>query len=52
MTPSNHISIAIPLVAGEVISSGTLTHSVAIAGGETWRAEVEGIDLAPLTLRT
>jgi 2-keto-4-pentenoate hydratase len=41
-----------PLVAGEVISSGTLTKSHPIAAGDTWRAEVEGIDLAPLTLRT
>ena len=41
-----------PLVAGEIISSGTLTDSVPIAEGETWRAEVEGVDIAPLTLRT
>ncbi|HMF95428.1 MAG TPA: fumarylacetoacetate hydrolase family protein [Vicinamibacterales bacterium] len=41
-----------PLAAGELISSGTLTNSLPIAAGETWRAEVEGLDLAPLTLRT
>ncbi|HJZ76597.1 MAG TPA: fumarylacetoacetate hydrolase family protein [Vicinamibacterales bacterium] len=41
-----------PLAAGELISSGTLTTSLPIAAGETWRAEVEGLDLAPLTLRT
>jgi 2-oxo-3-hexenedioate decarboxylase len=41
-----------PLAPGELISSGTLTNSVPIAAGETWRAEVEGIDLAPITLRT
>ena len=40
-----------PLAAGELISSGTLTNSVPIAAGETWRAEVEGLDLAPITLR-
>jgi 2-oxo-3-hexenedioate decarboxylase len=40
-----------PLAAGELISSGTLTASCPIAAGETWRAEVEGIDLAPLTLQ-
>jgi 2-keto-4-pentenoate hydratase len=40
-----------PLAAGELISSGTLTTSVAITPGETWRAEVEGIDLPALTLR-
>jgi 2-oxo-3-hexenedioate decarboxylase len=40
-----------PLAAGELISSGTLTTLQSIAPGETWRATVEGIDLAPLTLR-
>jgi 2-oxo-3-hexenedioate decarboxylase len=39
-----------PLAAGELISSGTLTNSLPIAAGETWRAEVEGLDLAPITL--
>jgi 2-oxo-3-hexenedioate decarboxylase len=39
-----------PLAAGELISSGTLTASYPIARGETWRAEVEGIDLPALTL--
>src|SRR5262249_37601523 len=38
------------LAAGELISTGTLTNSQPIAGGETWRAEVDGIDLAPVTL--
>jgi 2-keto-4-pentenoate hydratase len=41
-----------PLVAGELVSSGTLTESQLMHAGETWRAEVEGIDLAPLTLST
>src|SRR5262249_27703067 len=41
-----------PLAAGELISSGTLTNSAPIAVGETWRADVEGLDLASLTLRT
>jgi 2-oxo-3-hexenedioate decarboxylase len=40
-----------PLEAGELVSSGTLTASFPIAPGDTWRAVVEGIDLAPLTLR-
>jgi hypothetical protein len=34
-----------------LISSGTLTNSVLITAGETWRAEVDGVDLAPITLR-
>jgi len=41
-----------PLAAGELISSGTLTNSVPVRAGETWRAEVDSLDLAPLTLRT
>jgi 2-keto-4-pentenoate hydratase len=40
------------LGAGELISSGTLTTSQPIAAGETWSAEVDGLDLAPLTLKT
>ena len=43
---------ATPLVAGELISSGTLTDSQFIAAGETWMAAVEGLDLPPLTVRT
>ena len=39
-----------PLAAGEVISTGTLTESAFIAAGETWMAEVEGIDLQPVAL--
>jgi 2-oxo-3-hexenedioate decarboxylase len=39
-----------PLAAGELISTGTLTESQFIRAGETWRAEVEGIELAPVTL--
>jgi 2-oxo-3-hexenedioate decarboxylase len=42
---------AAPLSAGEVISTGTLTTSRAIAASETWTAEVEGIDLPPLSVR-
>ena len=40
-----------PLRAGELVSSGTLTNSHPIAPGETWRAEVEGVDLPALALR-
>jgi 2-oxo-3-hexenedioate decarboxylase len=41
---------ATPLAAGEIISTGTLTTSRPIAPGETWTAEVEGLDLRPLTI--
>lgn len=39
-----------PLASGELISTGTLTESQPMKTGETWRAEVDGIDLAPLTV--
>jgi 2-oxo-3-hexenedioate decarboxylase len=39
-----------PLAAGELVSSGTLTEGQLIHAGETWRAEVDGLDLASLTL--
>ena len=42
---------ATPLAADEIISTGTLTTSRPIAPGETWTAEVEGLDLPALTVR-
>jgi 2-oxo-3-hexenedioate decarboxylase len=39
-----------PLVAGDVISSGTLTESRFIAPAETWTATVDGLELPALTL--
>jgi 2-keto-4-pentenoate hydratase len=39
------------LSAGEVVSSGTLTAGHRTIEGDSWKAEVEGIDLPPLTLR-
>jgi 2-oxo-3-hexenedioate decarboxylase len=41
-----------PLAAGELISSGTLTEAQHIAAGETWFAEVSGMSLPGLTVRT
>ncbi len=41
---------AAPLAAGEIISTGTLTTSRFIAPSETWTAEVEGLDLPPLSV--
>jgi 2-keto-4-pentenoate hydratase len=38
------------LVAGDLVSTGSLTTPQPIAPGETWRAEVDAIDLPPLTL--
>jgi 2-keto-4-pentenoate hydratase len=39
-----------PLVAGDLVSTGTLTTPQPIAPGEAWRAEVDGLALPPLTL--
>ena len=39
-----------PLAAGDLVSSGTLTDSQPIAAGQTWRVDVDGIDLQPLTV--
>jgi 2-oxo-3-hexenedioate decarboxylase len=41
---------AMPLAAGEIISTGTLTTSRFIAQGETWTAEIAGLDLPPLSV--
>jgi len=43
---------AAPLAAGDLVSSGTLTESQVLAANETWRAEVDGIALQPVTLKT
>jgi 2-oxo-3-hexenedioate decarboxylase len=37
---------------GALVSSGTLTESQPMGAGQTWRAAVEGIDFAALTLHT
>lgn len=41
-----------PLLAGELLSSGTLTEAQPIAPGETWEVRIEGLDLDGLTLET
>jgi 2-keto-4-pentenoate hydratase len=40
-----------PLKAGELITTGSLTTPMLIAPGETWRAEPEGLDVAPLVMK-
>jgi 2-keto-4-pentenoate hydratase len=40
-----------PLAAGELVSTGTITPSQLVAPGETWIAEVQGLDLPALTVR-
>jgi 2-keto-4-pentenoate hydratase len=40
-----------PLKPGELVSTGALTTPMLIAPGETWRAETEGLDVAPLVMK-
>jgi 2-oxo-3-hexenedioate decarboxylase len=40
-----------PLEVGELISTGSLTTPMLISPGETWRAEAEGLDVAPLVMK-
>jgi 2-keto-4-pentenoate hydratase len=39
------------LAEGDLVSSGTLTTPTPVKAGEEWKAQVEGLDLAPLSLR-
>jgi len=41
----------VPLFAGDLISSGTLTAGHLVQSGETWRVEVDGLPVSNLTLR-
>ena len=41
---------AAPLKAGEFVTTGTLTGAPVVAAGETYRVEVTGLDVPPLTL--
>lgn len=41
---------AIPIAAGEIITTGTVTRAFPIAAGETWSTEVEGLDVQPMRL--
>ncbi len=40
-----------PLAAGEIITTGTVTRAFPVAPGETWRTELHGIKLPPMTIR-
>ena len=39
-----------PLLAGEIVTTGTLTAALTVRSGETWRTETEGLPLPPLTV--
>jgi len=40
-----------PLAAGEIVTTGTVTRAFPVAPGETWRTELHGLDLTPMTIR-
>lgn len=40
-----------PLQEGELVSTGTLTSGSPIAAGEVWRAEAEGLPVAPIEVK-
>lgn len=40
-----------PLAAGEIVTTGTVTRAFPVAPGETWRTELHGLDLPPMTIR-
>jgi len=39
-----------PLVAGEVVTTGTLTDAAPVAASETWTTVLDGLDLPPLSV--
>jgi 2-oxo-3-hexenedioate decarboxylase len=39
-----------PLAAGEIVTTGTVTRAFPVAKGQTWRTELHGIDLPPMTI--
>jgi 2-keto-4-pentenoate hydratase len=39
-----------PLVAGEIVTTGTLTAALPIAPGETWTSTIGGLPVTPLTV--
>jgi len=40
-----------PLMPGELVSTGSLTTPMLINPGETWRADPEGLDVAPIVMK-
>ena len=40
-----------PLAAGEIVTTGTVTRAFPVAPGETWRTELHGLDLPPMSIR-
>ncbi|MBM3612074.1 MAG: hydratase, partial [Alphaproteobacteria bacterium] len=42
--------LAPPLTAGEIVSTGTLTRALPVAGGERWSTRLSGLPLADFAL--
>ncbi|HEV7255940.1 MAG TPA: hydratase [Mesorhizobium sp.] len=40
-----------PLAAGEMVTTGTLTRALPIAGGQSWSTRLHGVDLSPISVR-
>jgi 2-oxo-3-hexenedioate decarboxylase len=43
--------INLPLAAGEVVTTGTLTRAMPVRSGETWSTALDGISLAGIQVR-
>jgi 2-oxo-3-hexenedioate decarboxylase len=41
----------LPLAAGEIVTSGTLTRALPVKAGETWTTKLNGIGLDGISLR-
>jgi 2-oxo-3-hexenedioate decarboxylase len=39
------------LVAGEMVTTGTLTRALSVAPGQIWSTELQGVDLRPVSVR-
>jgi 2-oxo-3-hexenedioate decarboxylase len=46
-----HDKINSPLVAGEIVTTGTLTRAMPVRSGETWSTALDGIPLAGIQVR-
>src|SRR5271157_1391024 len=40
-----------PLAAGEIVTTGTLTHALPVSAGETWTTELTGVGLDGICVR-
>ena len=39
------------LVAGEMVTTGTLTRALSVAPGQTWSTQLQGVDLGGVSVR-